>query len=91
MRKKNITHGSENHMSSQNRNLEVQYTPCSDTPIFVAYNIYIYIISSYVYICIYIYTVYILTMIVIDSNNANNIILYNIVIIVIDFKQQLQS
>ena len=53
--------------------------------------IYIYIISSYVYICIYIYTVYILTMIVIDSNNANNIILYNIVIIVIDFKQQLQS
>jgi hypothetical protein len=72
MRKKNITHGSENHMSSQNRNLEVQYTPCSDTPIFVAY-IYIYhIISSYVYI--YIYTVYILTMIGINCNNANTII-----------------
>ena len=89
MRKKNITHGSENHMSSQNRNLEVQYTPCSDTPIFVAYNIYIYHIIIRIHM--YIYTVYILTMIVIDSNNANNIILYNIVIIVIDFKQQLQS
>ena len=58
MRKKNIMHGSENHMSSQNRNLEVQYTPCSDTPIFVAYiyisyhiiiriHIYIYILYTY--------------------------------------------